>query len=192
MPVQGEYLLKKNMSIEQFDKTKKIFLGKNYVDFVKIIFDKNNFSSNNMDFNSSTNKTFDNYYRFKEYTFIKNIVKDSRVMSVGLDPMIAVMNDIKVIDGYHTIYPLSYKMKFRKIIERELDKNVKLKNYYDQWGSRVYAYHNDKNNILLNFQEAKKLSAEYVISGFPIKNNELELVCAECDNANQIFLYKIL
>jgi len=180
------------MSIEQFDKTKKIFLGKNYVDFVKIIFDKNNFSSNNMDFNSSTNKTFDNYYRFKEYTFIKNIVKDSRVMSVGLDPMIAVMNDIKVIDGYHTIYPLSYKMKFRKIIERELDKNVKLKNYYDQWGSRVYAYHNDKNNILLNFQEAKKLSAEYVISGFPIKNNELELVCAECDNANQIFLYKIL
>ena len=37
-------------------------------------------------------------------------------MSVGLDPMIAVMNDIKVIDGYHSIYPLSYKIEFRKII----------------------------------------------------------------------------
>ena len=67
-----------------------------------------------MSFKSSTNKTFDNYYKFKEYAYIKNIVKDSRVMSVGLDPMVAVMNDIKVIDGYHTIYPLSYKIKFRK------------------------------------------------------------------------------
>ena len=47
-------------------------------------------------------------------------------MSVGLDPMIAVMNDIRVIDGYHSVYPLSYKIKFRKIIEKELTKNIKL------------------------------------------------------------------
>ena len=47
-----------------------------------------------------------------DYNFIKNIVKNSRVMSVGLDPMVAVMNNIRVIDGYHTIYPLSYKIKF--------------------------------------------------------------------------------
>ena len=72
-------------------------------------------------------------------------------MSVGLDPMIAVMNDIRVIDGYHTIYPLSYKIKFRKIIEKELDKNIKLKNYYDDWGNRVYAFYTDKNNLMLDF-----------------------------------------
>ena len=68
------------------------------------------------DINNSINKTFDGYYKFKDYTFIKNIVKNSRVMSVGLDPMIAVMNDIRVIDGYHTLYHASYKKKFRKII----------------------------------------------------------------------------
>ena len=113
-------------------------------------------------------------------------------MSVGLDPMIAVMNDIRVIDGYHTIYPLSYMIKFRKIIERELDNNIILKNYYDNFGSRVYAFYNDENNIMLNFQAAKTLDADYVISRFPIKNNELKIVCYKCNNSKHLFLYKIL
>ena len=70
--------------------------------------------------------------------------------------MIAAMNDIKVIDGYHTLYPLSYKKRFKKIISQELDSNVELKNYYDTWGNRVYAFYNDKNNLLLHYQEVKK------------------------------------
>ena len=41
--------------------------------------------------------------------------------------MIAVMNDMYVIDGYHNIYPTRYKIKFRKIIEKELVKILKLK-----------------------------------------------------------------
>ena len=142
--------------------------------------------------NASIDKTFDNYYKFKDYAFIKNIVKNSRVMSVGLDPMVAVMNDIRVIDGYHTIYPLNYKIKFRKIIEKELEKNILLKNNYDGWGSRVYAFYNDKDNIILNFQSAKTLSADYVISGFPIENKELKIICYKCNNSDHIFLYKIL
>ena len=145
-----------------------------------------------IDFKNSVSKTFDNYYKFDDYLFIKNIVKNQRGMSVGLDPMIAVMNDIKVIDGYHTLYPLSYKFKFRKIIEKELEKNTVLKNYYDSWGSRVYAFYNNQNNIMLNFQAAKKIGADYVISKFPIENNELEKVCSECNGSNEIFLYKIL
>ena len=77
------------------------------------------------------------------------------------------MPGIKVIDGYHSIYPLNYKIKFRKIIEKELENNNSLKKYYDNWGSRVYAFYTDKNNILLNFQYAKMLGADYVISKFP-------------------------
>ena len=113
-------------------------------------------------------------------------------MSVGLDPMVAVMNDIKVIDGYHSIYPLNYKIKFRKIIEKELENNIKFKNYYDNWGSRVYAFYNNKDNLMLDFQYAKKLGANYVVSKFPINNNELKIVCYKCNNSSQIFLYKIL
>ena len=113
-------------------------------------------------------------------------------MSVGLDPMKAVMNDIRVIDGYHNVYPLSYKIKFRKIIEKELKNNNKLKKYYDNWGSRVYAFYSDQNNLLLNFQIAKKIGADYVISKFPIKNKNLKIICYECNKSKQMFLYEIL
>ena len=113
-------------------------------------------------------------------------------MSVGLDPMVAVMNDIKVIDGYHNIYPLNYKIRFRKIIEKELKNNIKLKTYYDSWGSRVYAFYSNEDEILLNFQAAKKIGADYIISKFPIQNEELKIICSKCNNSNDIYLYKIL
>ena len=113
-------------------------------------------------------------------------------MSIGIDPMIAAMNDIKVIDGYHTLYPLSYKKRFRKIISKELDSNLELKNYYDNWGNRVYAFYSDKNNLLIDFVEAKKVGADYVISTFLIKNKNLRIICAECGETTQLFLYKIL
>ena len=163
-----------------------------YIQAFKIVFNGKNYANNEIKPNYITNKTFDNYYKFNDYAFIKNIVKSSRIMSVGLDPMIAVMNDIKVIDGYHTIYPLSYKIKFRKIIESELDNNIEFKNYYDGWGLRVYAFFNDENNLMLNFSYAKKLGADYVISKFPIKNSELKIICYKCNNSSQIFLYRIL
>ncbi len=154
----GQHLLKGNMDIENYNKIKKNFLEKEYTKFFKIIFDTENYKSNKSDIDYPLTKTFDNYYNYKDYSYIKSIIKDSRVMSVGHDPMVAVMNDIKVIDGYHSIYPLKYKIKFREIIENELEKNILLKNYYDNWGNRVYAFYNNKNNIILNFKSAKKLN----------------------------------
>ena len=192
LPEIGQYFLKNNMQLNKFRETKKSILENNYTQAFKIIFNVKNYTNNEIGFNYITNKTFDSYYKFEDYTFIKNIVEDSRVMSIGLDPMIAVMNDIRVIDGYHTIYPLNYKIKFRKIIERVLENDIKLKNYYDNWGNRVYAFYNDEKNLMLNFQYAKKLGADYVISKFPIDNNELKIICYKCNDSSQIFLYIIL
>ena len=184
--------LKANMNLNEYDRAKSSFLNTKFNEFFEIILNKKNYSSNKINLKNSVTETFDNYYKFNDYSYIKNIVKEQRVMSVGLDPMIAAMNDIKVIDGYHNLYPLSYKFKFRKIIEKELEKNISLKNYYDSWGNRVYAFYNNQNNIMLNFQAAKKIGAEYVISKFPIQNSELEKVCDKCNDSNEIFLYKIL
>jgi len=133
--------------------------------------------------------TFNGYYLFSEYEKIKKIVQNDRVISIGLDPMIAVMNNIKVIDGYHSLYPLSYKKKFRKVIEKELENNNLYKDYYDNWGSRVYAFVNDKNNILINFDKAKNLGAKYVISKFPVNSEELSFMCDNCNIS--LFLYEI-
>jgi hypothetical protein len=133
--------------------------------------------------------TFEGYYMYDDYLKIKNIVNNDRVVSVGYDPMIAAMNGINVIDGYHTIYPSSYKIKFRKIIEKELNKEPKIKKYYDNWGSRVYAFVSDPKNIELNFLEAKKIGAKYIISRYPIPYENLNLISKNFKN--KIFLYEI-
>ena len=58
------------------------------------------------------------------------IVNNQRIISIGFDPMAAIVNDIRTIDGYHNIYPLAYKIKFYEIIKDELENNKYWKNYY--------------------------------------------------------------
>ena len=133
--------------------------------------------------------TFKEYYLYDDYKKIKSIVSNKKTMTIGYDPMIAVMNKIYVIDGYHNVYPLDYKFKFRKIIEKELQKEAQYKKYYDNWGNRVYAFVSDKNEIDLNFKEAQSLGAKYIISKYEITNLNLKLISDEFKN--QIYLYEL-
>ncbi len=131
--------------------------------------------------------TFKDYYLQEDYKKFKAIINDKRSLSLGIDPMIAVANNIATIDGYHNIYPLEYKKKFRSIIEKELQKNIKLKKYYDNWGSRVYGFINDPDNIEINFKQAKNLGADYVISAYNLDNESLKLVCDNCSNFLKLY-----
>ena len=133
--------------------------------------------------------TFEGYYSYKDYNKIKNIVKNQRVLSVGLDPMVAIMNDINTIDGYHNLYPLDYKLKFRKVIEKELSLNQDLKKYYDNWGNRVYAFINNPDEIFIDYFAAKKLGAKFVISKFT--QNSVQLDPDFISFGNKLHLYKI-
>ena len=126
---------------------------------------------------------------YSDYKKIKFFVENKRVMSVGYDPMIAVMNNIATIDGYHNVYPLKYKDTFRRIIKRELDKDKDIKTYYDNYGSRVYAFVKNPENIDLDFLEAKKIGAEFVISKYIISNSDISLI--NKDFNQKIYLYKI-
>jgi len=133
--------------------------------------------------------TFKGYYSYNTYKEIKKVVRNKRVLSIGLDPMVAVVNNIKTIDGYYSLYPLSYKKKFRTIIQEELEKNEKLQKYYDHWGNRVYAFISDPNNILINFKAAKEIGADYVISKYNLNSDDLVLKCKKC--RNNLYLYEI-
>jgi len=135
--------------------------------------------------------TFNGFYLPEVYGKIKKIVGEERVLSIGYEPLVAVMNDIKAIDGYHTLYPLEYKKKFRKVIKDELDSNKFWKKYYDNWGSRVYAFVADPEEIKINFEEAKKLGASFVISRYSINSKKLKLICESCKN-DGVYLYKIV
>lgn len=135
--------------------------------------------------------TFNGYYLKETYSLLKNEVQNKKVLSLQpLDPMVAVMNGIKSIDGCHNLYPLNYKKKFYKIIEKELNNNNKLRDYYLNWGHRVNAFVNDASDIQINFLEAKKLGADYVLSKYPI-NNKLLSIKLFIDNKGIIYLYKI-
>ena len=157
-----------------------------------IIKAKKNYKFENFIYKVKTGSSFDSYFRIETYKKIKQLIGNSRVASIGINPMIAPMNNINAIDGYHQIYPLSYKKKFRKVIEEELNKNKVWKDYYDNWGSRVYMFSNDKNNLLFNFVEAKKLGAEYIISSFPLQNKNIEPNYLLYNEDNKTYLYKII
>ena len=185
----GKKLLQNNLKKNKHEEFRKNF--ESNISFIKIsnfLLDKNNYQKGKLSLNINSLNTFDKYYKFGIYSSIKSIVKQDRLMSIGIDPMIAVMNDIKVIDGYHTIYPMDYKKKFRKIIAAELEANNRLKDYYENFGNRVYVFYNDSKNLLINFEEAKKIGASYVLSSFVIKSESLKLV----KKFENVFLYKIL
>ena len=105
--------------------------------------------------------------------------------------MVAVMNNIKVVDGYHNLYPLSYKLKFRKVIEEQLNHYKEIKKYYDYWGQRIYTFVSDPNVIKIDFHQAEILGAEYVISKYSISSEILIPICEKCNNSTKLFLYKI-
>ena len=108
-----------------------------------------------------------------------------RVISLGLYPSSAAYNGFYCLDAYSNNYDVNYKHEFRKIMSDELSKSDYYRAYYDEWGNRCYVYlasyktginANFYNivfdNISLDFNAAKEMGAEYVISASPIINEE--------------------
>jgi hypothetical protein len=182
----------KNFEYQSIEELKILIVKKEYKEFYSNIskYIQEGYKKTYSIYNSSN--TFDNYYKFQDYKIIKNIVGEKRVISIGLDPLVAVANDIFVVDGYHNLYPLIYKKKFRKIIKEELEYNSELKNYYDNFGSRVYVFYNNQEKLNINFDEAKNIGANFVISKFIIKDKMLKKMCEKCNNNTKLNLYKIL
>jgi len=61
-----------------------------------------------------------------------------RVVSLGLPPAVAQLNDFYTLDSNQNNYPLPYKYAFRPLIAGELAKSPSLATYYDAWGNRCY------------------------------------------------------
>ena len=191
VPLGKHFLSFNNLSVVEKNQFRKSFHDQKYGLFIKDIikFKENRLKYSNQSFKSLY--TFKGYYNYENYKYIKSLVGDSRTISIGLDPMVAVMNDISVIDGYHTLYPLSYKLKFRKVIEKQLNYYQDVKKYYDDWGGRAYTFVSDPKIIKTNFLQAKLLGAEYVISKYSISNQFLLSICEKCNDSPELFLYKI-
>ncbi|EDZ40922.1 hypothetical protein RB2083_436 [Rhodobacteraceae bacterium HTCC2083] len=63
-----------------------------------------------------------------------------RVVSLGIHPAITAYNGFHSVDWYLTYYPLEKKHALRRAISKELDKDVNIKRYFDNWGNRLYLF----------------------------------------------------
>jgi len=136
--------------------------------------------------------TFRDYYLKESYVKIKNIVGDQKVISLWpVDPMVAAMNGIYTVDGEHNLYPLTYKKEFYKIIKKELESSSEFRDYYLKWGHRVYAFVSDPENVKIDFLEAKKQGANFVISKYLVENINLRKI-SEIKGIETLYLYKII
>jgi hypothetical protein len=137
--------------------------------------------------------------------------KDYRVASIGIHPAISQYNGFYTIDTYNNFYPLTYKHQFRKLIEKELDKNKTIRKYFDTWGGRCYIFtaqfgkrymiKKDSKRQLKDFEfnteVFKEMGGRYIFSAIPINNAEknnltLEKVFESKSAAWKIYLYKTL
>ncbi|WP_257958689.1 DUF6044 family protein [Bacillus sp. V3-13] len=159
--------------------------------------------------------TVKEFFAVEQFKEIKNYIgmpqEDYRVASIGLHPAIAQYNGFYTLDTYNNFYPLSYKHKFRQIIEKELEKNKSIRTYFDEWGGRCYIFTDElgkhymfkKNskkrlkNLELNVTPFTEMGGRYILSAVPIDNaeeNKLELVkiFESRESIWKIYLYKPL
>ncbi|KHF28410.1 hypothetical protein LR68_02805 [Anoxybacillus sp. BCO1] len=132
--------------------------------------------------------TFRAFYAEKQFQDIKQYIKKPvhtyRVVSIGIHPAIAQYNGFYTLDTYNNFYPLSYKHQFRQVIASELNKNKKLKEYFDEWGGRCYVFVDELGKRYMFTKQSNKrirrmqlntnvlydMGGRYVFSAVPIDN----------------------
>ena len=132
--------------------------------------------------------SFNEYYKQGDYREIRNVIGNADVISVGLDPMAALMSGISTLDGYYNAYPLGYKPRFRAVIAKQL-KVSHQEDYFDSFGGRIYTFADSPNDLSLDYCAAYALGARFVISRFEITNPHLKLV--EITHPHHLSLYSI-
>ncbi len=132
--------------------------------------------------------SFSQFYDNRLFEIIKNDLelKDEKTqhkfICIGMFPNIAQYNELSTLDSYQNNYPLAFKHEFRKIIFKEFEKNSEIKNYFDLWGSRCYAFSAElgrkylfskTNNQTINkldydWDQFKKMNGKYILSTIQI------------------------
>ncbi len=164
--------------------------------------------------NSRNTPSFTEFYAENQFSRVKELINTDfygdKAICIGLEPAIANFNGIFTLDAYHVNYPLEYKRKIRSIIQGELNKNERIKNYFNNFGSRCYffvaqtdgdAQIRKNNNITIehldfDYDKLLELNGRYIISAVEINtniNNRLRCIEKVIDNRSawDIYLYEV-
>jgi hypothetical protein len=133
-----------------------------------------------------------------------------RVVSLGIQPAIALYNGFYTLDFYSNNYPLEYKLRFREIIAPELEKSPKWKASFDKWGGDCFIvsrYVEERPEFIPDIKEIPELAintealynmgGRYLFSAMAIQNHRdlnLEFVKKYTDPETplELYLYKVL
>ena len=135
--------------------------------------------------------TIENYYDAKNFLYIKDLVKDEYVLPININPSKLIYSRIKTPGGYFQFYPQSHKDNFKKIIEKELNKNDIWKNNFDNMGHRLFVFVKDYKNLELNFEHMKKMKITYLLSDKKLFDKNLVTICENCNDNLKINLYSL-
>ncbi len=136
--------------------------------------------------------TLSRHMRAQAYACIRTEVGTGRVLSAGPDPMIAPLNGIRAVDGYHNLYPAAYHAAFRPVIAAKLAASADLRAYYDDWGNRVGAFIDRVPEIPPDYAAAAVLGATHVIADRRLDGQELAEADPECLAGTGLRLYRIV
>ena len=86
--------------------------------------------------------TYEEFYSEDLFENIKEEIDYSGEAAVayGMHPAVLNYNMITTIDGYSSVYPQSYRLQFRELIEEALERNEDKRLYFDKTGIRAYIY----------------------------------------------------
>jgi hypothetical protein len=122
---------------------------------------------NNIRLEETHFKSAASYYSTSSFASIRPLVQpndpNNRVGCLGIHPALAQYHGLYTVDFYLPNYDLSYKTKFRKIIQEELARespHFDFRKYFDEWGSRAYLFSVEYgNNFLLPKTKKSKINA---------------------------------
>jgi len=160
-----------------------------------------------------TSVTYGGFYSEELFRRIADFIgqpqSSYRVVSLGMYPGVSQYNGFYTLDGYRSSYPLAYKYAFRRVIAAELDKSPRLKDYFDNWGSRCYLFSSELEGYLytksrrgrvydleLNTAMLREMGGEYLLSAVRVMNHRaigLELLRVFEDDTSpwRIYLYMV-
>ena len=163
-------------------------------------------------YNNPSGLNYQKFYDEKVMTDIKEFIgkppSSYRVASVGIHPAVSLYNDFYSVDGYVANYPLSYKHRFERLVEKSFRYYPNGYLFIHNWGSKCYLiagnYDYDeyqKGSVIENFQFDPKLfyslGGRYLLSGYKIHNtteNQLQLQKVFISNNGywEVYLYKLI
>ena len=159
---------------------------------------------------SNTHFTMNNYYSPTFFNSLKkelNISKSDKVLSYGFPSIILNNVGISTVGGFNNNFPIKKKKQISLILEKELNKNIQFKNWFENNGVYCEAqssllFKNQKlkkeHNVDLNLEALKKTGCNYIFSNLLIENINSKPVKSLVVRKNkinsylkEIYIYKI-